>query len=68
MINLLRNAIGKSSTNELFETTRVGSVDVITLKQDASKLTMGGDGSIAEYFNRPMNIHDWQIMDSGYYG
>nr|6POR_A Chain A, Ubonodin [Burkholderia ubonensis] len=28
----------------------------------------GGDGSIAEYFNRPMHIHDWQIMDSGYYG
>lgn len=57
-----------NSSKEYFDITRVGGIDVITLKQDASRATMGGDGSIAEYFNRPMNIHDWQIMDSGYYG
>ncbi|KVM12199.1 hypothetical protein WL76_04360 [Burkholderia ubonensis] len=56
------------STKESFEITCIGDVDVITLMQDASRATMGGDGSIAEYFNRPMHIHDWQIMDSGYYG
>ncbi|MGR3910627.1 acinetodin/klebsidin/J25 family lasso peptide [Burkholderia sp. SR8] len=60
----MKNGSSKAS----FEATRVGDVDVITLNQDASKATLGGDGSVAEYFNRPMNIHDWQIMDSGYYG
>lgn len=56
------------SSKESFEITCVGSVNVITLKQDATKATMGGDGSIAEYFRRPLNIYDWQVMDSGYYG
>ncbi|WP_185732453.1 acinetodin/klebsidin/J25 family lasso peptide [Burkholderia sp. Bp8963] len=60
----MRNGASKES----FEIARVGGVDVVTLKQDACKATMGGDGGIAEYFNRPMHIYDWQIMDSGYYG
>lgn len=55
-------------SKESFDIARVGGIDVITLTQDACTATMGGDGNIAEYFNRPMHIHDWQIMDSGYYG
>ncbi len=57
----------ENMTNEkAFTAQEIGELRVITMNQSASKITQGGDGPIAEYFNIFGVSYDWQSQD--FYG
>ncbi|MHC2580675.1 hypothetical protein ACVI1J_007170 [Bradyrhizobium diazoefficiens] len=46
----------KHSADASFENEHVEDLEIVTLKQSASKITLGGDGPIAEYYRNDENL------------